>query len=614
MIIINDINKILYLLSPKEKKQTCILMCAIVLMGIFEVVGVTSVLPFMKSLSETNLAEHNTYIKWFYNIFHFSNDNQLKTFLGVFVVVALFVSNAFAALTMWGLYHFTYRRNHTISQRLLDNYISRPYEYFLNSNSSDLSKNILSEVQQVVDGVFVPGMQMLAKLVVSIFLLSALFIVNPTVAFIVVLAVGFAYLIIYQLFRSRLVRIGNLRVRANRDRFRAIADLIGGIKDIKLLGRENSFLNLFTKSSVDYASCQVSNQVISMMPRHLIEFMIFGGVMAVVLYILTISGNISDVLPTVIFFAFACYRMMPAIQQVYVSVTKVSYNWPALDLLYNNYLEGVTMYSKSGYNSSAGDNLPVNAKLAFEKSIALNNLSFSYSESSRYHLNNVNMEIENNRTVALVGKTGCGKTTLVDLIMGILIPHKGHIAIDNVVIGEHNVRLWQRMLGYVPQKIYLSDNSFVKNIAFGVEDGCINRGKVVESAKMANIHEFISALPNGYNTMVGERGIRLSGGQIQRIAIARALYNDPAVLIMDEATSSLDGITEDVVMKAINDLSHRKTIIIIAHRLSTVRNADKIYLMENGSLVSEGTYRDLIKSSQAFRAMAKVDMSKGVAN
>jgi ATP-binding cassette, subfamily B, bacterial PglK len=604
------LKKILFLLSSSEKKQLYLLFFAVMLMAILEVVGVSSIIPFMNALTKPNLAESSRAVRYFYNAFGMTSDTQLKVYLGVFVIIALIASNVMSALTMWALTKFTWMRSYSVSKRLLKDYVDRPYSYFLNINTSDLSKNILSEVHQVVGGVFVPGMRMFARIVVLFFLMATLLVVSPLVTIVMMVIISSSYIMLYGMFRRKLKRVGHVRVISNGERFRAVANLFGGIRDIKILNREKSFLDAFSSSSKTFANCIISNQVIGMLPRYVMQSVVFVGVVSSVLYYFVVKGNISSVLPIMVFFAFACYRMMPAVQQIFESATKLRFNYAAVDKLYNDVIENrqsVVVLDEEPH--------PEEGRLVrVAGDIRLSNVVFKYPNSDIYAINNISLNITKNTTVALVGETGCGKTTLVDVIMGLLSPDAGYISVGDLVINDTMIKAWQKNIGYVPQNIYISDASVRENIAFGIEPSKINKSRVEEVANIANVSEFIKGLPGGYDTVVGERGIRLSGGQLQRIGIARALYSDPDVLIMDEATSALDGITEDVVMLAIDKLSHEKTIILIAHRITTVKDADKIYLMENGKIISEGEYQDMMEKSQTFRSMAKVDMSRSFKN
>jgi len=311
------------------------------------------------------------------------------------------------------------------------------------------------------------------------------------------------------------------------------------------------------------------------------------------LYLMAQSGSFASALPIIALYAFAGYRLMPALQQIYGALTSLRFAGPALDALHQDLMS----------LQPAGPNTQQPA-MPLTQAITLNNIVYRYPNAATPTLKSISLSIPAKSTVGLVGTTGSGKTTTVDLILGLLDAQEGTLAIDGQPITDHNKRAWQRAIGYVPQQIYLADDSVAANIAFGIEPEQIDLAAVERAAKIANLHEFvISDLPQGYATTVGERGVRLSGGQRQRIGIARALYHNPQVLILDEATSALDNLTEQAVMEAVHNLGHEITIILIAHRLSTVRECDQIFLLEKGELKGSGIYDELTASSQQFKAM-----------
>jgi ABC-type multidrug transport system fused ATPase/permease subunit len=307
------------------------------------------------------------------------------------------------------------------------------------------------------------------------------------------------------------------------------------------------------------------------------------------------GGNANEVIPILSLYAFAGYRLMPALQQIYGGMTAVKYNMPALQLIIKDLREC--------------DNTTTNKKdlvgsVAFKKSLYLESINFCYEGTNKNILTNLNLEIQCRTTVGIVGSTGSGKTTLVDIVLGLLTQNSGNIFVDNIQINSDNISLWQEHLGYVPQSIFLTDDTIERNIAFSLSDSEIDSSKIKKASKIAELDSFINELPNKYKTYVGERGVRLSGGQRQRIGIARALYNNPDLLVFDEATSSLDGVTENAIVDAIHNLSNKKTIIMIAHRLSTVKECDIIYVLENGSIVDSGKYDKLISENEYFKKVA----------
>ena len=367
-------------------------------------------------------------------------------------------------------------------------------------------------------------------------------------------------------------------------RFTAVSEVFGAIKEIKVGGLEQKYINDFSNSAKIFANSQASARIIGQLPRYFLEALAFGGILLIIIYMMTQTGSFNNVLPIVSLYVFAGYRLMPALQQIYVSSTSLSFVSASLDKLYDD-LKNLKLVNK---NQNHG-------VLAINKKITLKNVYYNYPGTSRTALKDINLTIAAKSNVGIIGSTGSGKTTTVDIILGLLEPQKGMLEVDEKIITKQNVRSWQRSVGYVPQHIYLSDDTVAANIAFGVEPKNINQDMIEKSAKIAELHKFvIDELPKQYQTIIGERGIRLSGGQRQRIGIARALYHNPQVLIFDEATSALDNQTEQAVMDAVKNLGKDNTIILIAHRLSTVKNCDIVFKLENGKLVDQGSFDEII--------------------
>lgn len=592
--------KLLFLLSSKERKQAGLLLLMILIMALLDMIGVASILPFMAVLTNPTLIETNSVLNTMFtasSVFGVENSEQFLFTLGILVLVLLVISLSFKALTAYLQARFVQMRQYSIGKRLVEGYLNQPYSWFLNRNSADLGKTILSEIEIVVGGGITPVMELIAKGAIAIFLLSLLIITDPKLSIIVGVSLGGFYGIIYKLARNYLTRIGDERLKDNKMRFTSISEAFGAAKEVKVGGLEKIYIKRFSDPAQNYARNLASAKVISQLPRFALEAIAFGGVMLVILYLMTKTGSFNSALPIISLYVFAGYRLMPALQQIYNSFNAITFVSPSIDKLYND------IKSLKSFNL-----LNQQSILPLEDKITLKNIHYNYPDSSRTTLKNLNIEIPAKTTVGLVGSTGSGKTTTVDIILSLLEPQKGSLEVDNQVIKMHNSRAWQRSIGYVPQQIYLSDNTIAANIAFGVETKDIDQDLVEKVSKIANLHEFvIKELPNKYQTTIGERGVRLSGGQRQRIGIARALYHDPKVLILDEATSALDNLTEKAVMDAVNNLSKNLTIILIAHRLSTVKKCDKIYLLEKGELKNEGTFEDLIKADDNFRLAVKMN-------
>lgn len=593
----------------------------ILVMAFLDTIGVASIMPFMSVLGNPEVVETNPWLNLVYTRLGFTSPRDFLFFLGLIVFVILVLSIAFKALTQYVLLRFTHMRNYSLSCRLFKGYLGRPYTWFLNRHSADLGKSILSEVQQVINGVMIPFMQLLAHGVVAVFLVVLLILVDPVLAVVIALVLGGAYALIYLTIRRYLSRIGTDRVLANKERFQVAQEALGGIKEVKIFGREMPFFSRFVDPSLRFARHQATNAILSQLPRFALEIMAFGGILILALFLFRTHGDFSRILPLLAVYAFAGYRLLPALQAVYSHLSKLRFALPALDSLYQDIRQfqdelGLTRQEKL-------------APLVPEQSITLNDITFTYPGAHSPALKGLNLDIPARTTVGLVGSTGSGKTTTVDIILGLLQPQSGQLLIDDfpifgsspdnrspitaspdnrTLITDNTLRSWQRTLGYVPQHIYLADDTVAANIAFGIPPQEIDMQAVEKAAKIAELHEFVTTeLSKGYNTLVGERGVRLSGGQRQRIGIARALYHDPAVLIFDEATSALDNLTEKAVMQAVHNLGKAKTIILIAHRLSTVEKCDQIFVLEHGHLVAQGTYDELLESNQEFRRMAVVN-------
>ncbi len=593
----NLINKILDLLSYQERKRAAVLLGLILLMALLDMLGVASILPFIAVLANPEIIETNSFLNKAYELTNFigvNSSEEFLFFLGVAVFLILVISLAFKALTTYVQIRFVLMRECSIGKRLIEGYLHQPYGWFLNRHSADLGKTILSEVGAVIGGGMLPLMTLLAQGSVAVALLVLLLIVDPLLAMTVGLVLGAFYFGIFILMSGLLGRLGHIRVKANQERFNAIIEAFGAVKEVKVGGLERVFIDRFSSSAMTYAKTQATSQVISQLPRFFLEAVAFGGLLLVILYLLAQSQSFSEALPIIALYAFAGYRLMPALQQIYSAFTQLRFAGPSLQVLHKD-LTSLNVSEKSTSQIHP---------FHIEREIKLNSISYSYPNSGREVLKNIDLIIQAKSTVGFVGSTGSGKTTTIDLILGLLQPQSGEILIDGNVITEFNLRSWQKVIGYVPQQIYLADSTIAENIAFGVDLSDIDLDAVQRAAKIANLHDFVEKeLPDGYQTKVGERGVRLSGGQRQRIGIARAMYHDPQVLIFDEATSALDNLTEQLVMEAVKKLEHQITIIIIAHRLSTVRDCDQIFLLDHGVLEGFGRYEELIKSNEKFQKM-----------
>jgi len=591
--------KLFVLLSPRERQMLYLLFGATIIAAIIDVAGIVSIMPFMAMVANPDIIQTNRWLYWAYTFFHFTTPSRFLFSLGILVLGLLILNNLFKALFAWMQLRYGYMREYSLSRRLLTRYLSQPYIFFLNRNTSELSRNILSVVGTVIGSVLRPCLSIAEKTVSSIFILILLLFVDPLLAITTALVLGSIYGAIYIIVRKKLSLWGRQSVEATLYRYKLSSEAMSGIKDLKVLGREHYFLDRFAAYCRQYARYASKSGTIGLIPMYSLEVLAFGGILCIVLYFLALKQNLVQVLPLIALYAFAAKRLMPALQGIFAGISTIRYNLASLDVLYDDFITTVEADSKQ-------DGASAITPLAFARSLELKNITFAYPNREEQVVHDLSLSIQANTTVGFVGSTGSGKTTLIDIVLGLLMPQAGQLLVDGIPVDDRNLVQWQQNLGYVPQHIFLSDDTVMRNIAFGIPDEHINHEKVINAAHIANIDTFIrTELPSGYNTLIGERGVRLSGGQRQRIGIARALYHDPKALILDEATSALDGITEAAVMDAIHALSTQKTIIMIAHRLTTVKDCDVIYVLEDGRIATQGTYAELINSSDEFRAMAR---------
>lgn len=589
--------QLFFILDARERRRFLLLLGMVVVMGLFEVVGVASILPFLAVLAEPEAARSNPYLARIYETLRFDDTQSFLIFLGVASFLMLLLSVLVRVGTLYAIVRFSNLRNYSISTRLLGTYLRQPYVWFLHRHSANLGKSVLSEVDKVVGGALIPTLRVTAYTISTVFIVGFLVAIQPVVAITAALVLGGAYGLIYLATRRYLTHLGRIRLQANSERFKIAQEAMGGIKEVKLLGLEETYLARFSMPARRMAETASAGQIIGELPRYLLELMAFGGMLLLILVMLFAgTGTLAEILPILGLFAFAGLRMLPAVQQIYHSMAQIRLAKPTLDALHRDISEA---------SASAGQRNGAHPPLPLRRSLDLVDVHYAYPQAGRMALNGLSLSVAARTTVGIVGGTGAGKTTAVDLILGLLWPDRGELRIDGAPLSPDKLRSWQNNVGYVPQSIFLTDDTVSANIALGIPEDRRDQAAVERAAHLAELHDFVVGnLPQKYQTLVGERGVRLSGGQRQRIGIARALYRDPEVLILDEATSALDNLTERAVMDAVRNIGHSKTIIMIAHRLTTVRDCDVIFFLENGVVAAVGSYDDLIENCENFRLMA----------
>lgn len=592
------IKQLFSLLTDRQLKQFYTLQVLVVVMAFTELLGIASIAPFMALVGDISILDTNSIFAKLYQLSGLNNPIDFLFYAGVIVLIMLTFSTIVSMFTVWKLSIFGARIGTEIADRLYTYYMRQSWQFHASGSSAQLTKQVSTEAARISVGIVQPLMQMNAKVVLALFISISIVIYDPIVAILGLSIFSLAYFILYRLVRKKLVSNGQKLSQVATDRFRLMNEGFGGIKDVLLLNRSHDFIERFQDSGKVYARAQGTNIAISQVPRYFIELIAFGAMISLVLVLIKLhSGNLGEVLPILAVYALAAFKLLPALQQIYSSISQIKGNVAAFDAVKDDLEQSFESQKVVSYSSKS-------TPIYIKKAITLNNIEFSYPGKDRPAVNGVNMAIPVNSVVGLVGSSGSGKSTLIDLLLGLLTPQQGTLCVDDVTITPENKRLWQDLLGFVPQSIFLSEGSIAENIAFGLPINDIDMSQVMNAVALAHLTELVEDLPNGVNTKVGERGVQLSGGQRQRIGIARALYHRAEVLVFDEATSALDGITEKIVMDAIHEFSGKKTIIMIAHRLKTVEKCDIIYLMKQGNIVDSGTYKELLEKNHEFRQMA----------
>jgi ABC-type bacteriocin/lantibiotic exporter with double-glycine peptidase domain len=591
--------KLRRLLTPRERRNSLLVMGTMIALGPLEAAGVASVAPLLAVIVNPAVVQSNAFLGSLYQKLGFSDVNSFLLFLAAVVFVLVISRIALTTLVQYMIVRYSNGLTYSLSTRLLETYLQKPYVWFLNRHSVDLGKGVLSEVDEVTTGTVVPALQFFSCLVAALSVIAVLIAADPTVAALVITTLAAAYSAVYLGVRKYLRWLGRDRFVANRERYQVAIEVLAAIKEVKVSGLETAYLNRFRDPANRFARRKAVAKLIGMVPRSAFEIVAQGGLLIVLMVLLGWSGrdNFSSVVPMLGLYAFAGLRLIPALQEIYSTLAKIGFGHAALDRLYGD----LVSTARPTHPPRPREVVP----LPLHQDLELRGVTYAYPNATRPALADISLRIPARTTVGFVGATGAGKTSLVDVILGLLEPQRGEVLVDGTSIYPDNIRAWQRSIGYVPQNIFLADDTVSGNIAFGVSRDKIDMQEVERAARCAELHAFVvDGLPDGYQTKIGERGIRLSGGQRQRIGIARALYHDPDVLIFDEATSALDNLTEKAVMDAIRNLTHLKTILVIAHRLSTVRPCDRIFLLDRGQLKTAGTYDELLAHDAGFKKLA----------
>jgi ABC-type multidrug transport system fused ATPase/permease subunit len=577
--------KLLFLLSSNQKRQIILLSFLLLFGVILEMFGLGLMLPILTLILTKDVGSEYPLIKPFLNFLGNPSQQQL-VIGGMALLIAFYILKMFFILFLnWRQAIFTSHLSSELSQKLFTGYLKMPYAFHLQRNSSQLISNIQGEIS-IFTTVTQAAMSLQTELSIVLGVSAMLIYLEPLGATLVTFFLGISAFGFHRLTANKLLDWGGKRQKYDLQLNKDLMQGLNGVKDVKLLGREDYFLFKYGHSNIGKAYIATRQLTLLQFPRVYLELLAVIGMACLVIMMMVQNKPLEFLIPTLGIFVSAAFRMIPSLNRIMASTATIRYAQPVVNLIYDEF--------KIVDIEPA---LKVKQDINFLSEIRLESIVFKYQSVNSNALKGVSIVIKKGETIGFIGPSGSGKSTLVDVILGLLQPNSGSILIDGFDI-QKNLRGWQDQIGYVPQSIYLTDDSIQSNIAFGVPVDQIDKSAVLGAIRAAQLNEFISSLPEGINTIVGERGVRLSGGQRQRIGIARALYNNPEILVMDEATSALDTGTESGVMQSITALKGIKTIVIVAHRLSTVENCDYLYRFENGRVVESGTPSQILGSSK----------------
>ncbi|MEO1775683.1 MAG: ABC transporter ATP-binding protein [Pseudomonadota bacterium] len=588
------------MLSPREQVNAMKVLALMMLSALASAAMIGSIFPFLSVFADPAKIEENDLLAWAYERGGFASSYEFLIALGLLSAAIILISNVILMIKVWAVSRYAQMRVHSLSRRLLARYLTQPYMFFVNRHSSDMSSNILQEAQFVVGDFLRPMADILSAIFTFTAVVMMLMLIEPVVATATIVTLGLLYGTIFGVTRRYVRRMGQRRAKANAARYRIAGEVLSGIKDVKLLGRETAYLDRFTTPSEEMARMQARVTVLTQVPRHAMHAIAFGSIVILCLALvkpedLEDRTALSEIIPIIGILAFGGQRLMPEFQRLYQSITRMTAGAAALERVYRD-------ISRESAQRLVRHEPP---RLGLRQDLVLDQIGFTYPGSDRPGLSGVQLRVQAGERIGIVGSSGAGKTTLADIILGLLTPDAGDILVDGQAVTPSTLRSWQRTVGYVPQDIFLIDATLAENIALGLQADEIDRSRVELSARIAQLEKFaLSELPKGYDTLIGERGVRLSGGQRQRIGIARALYHNADLIVFDEATSALDNLTEAEVMASIEALPGDKTIMMIAHRLSTVKVCDRILVMDAGRVAGIGTWDELIADNPAFRALS----------
>ena len=572
------VSRFLYLFEEGGRRKAWLILFLMLGGALLEGVGVGIILPFIGIVTDPGMLQRNRVLNVIYEALGHPSYSRFLFWACLLLLAVYVLKNLFLVVMYYLNNRYVYYQYAALADRLLNAYLRAPYTFHLQRNSAELLKNILIEASQVFGQVLVPIFTIMIEGLVALVLVIVLFAAEPVSALASLGLLGMLTAVLYSRTKNLMTELGLRQQQNYRGMFQWVNQGLGGAKEAKVLGRESFFLEAFSKNSESFAGAVSRYQASLQYPRLVIETIAVTGVLLIVMVMLAQHRKPQELLPIIAVFAMASFRLMPSLSRVINAVQTIRFNTPSIDVVYKDLmlLEGPQAVGR--VQKIASDKTP---RRAFRQSIVLKDVTYRYPGAVEPALKRISMTIPRGASVAITGPSGAGKTTLADVILGLLLPESGEIFVDGNNIHD-DLAQWQSRIGYVPQTTFLCDDTIRRNIAFGLKDSEIDEERVRNAVELSQLREFIEALPQGLDAPIGERGVRISGGQRQRLGIARAVYHGPEILVMDEATSSLDDATESEVNKAIERLRGEKTLIIIAHRASTIKNCTALVRIDGG--------------------------------
>jgi ATP-binding cassette subfamily B protein len=594
--LVQDLRQLLTFVSRRRRRQLIGLLGLMVVSSLSEMVSLGAVFPFLGALSNPDQVLNAPAWQPLLMALGVTSQAQLVYWLAFAFIVAAIVANGLRWLTINVKVRLSAAIGSDLSNQIYQTTLQQPYSFHVRYNSSDLMQTITTDTNALTTSILTPLLTILTNILLSFSLIGALILIDGRIALGAAVILGGSYVMIYQVRKRLLKRNSKIIAAAGQNRIKAVQEGLGGIREVLIADHQDYFQQTFQRAEAAFKRAKAKNTLVAQTPKYIMEAIAMSAI-ALLALALGRNGDFSQAVPVLGSLSLGAKRLLPTLQELFRSIATVQGARTSLDRALVALKRPVDPLLRL---PGAIEPLPL------DRDLRLENIWFRYSEDADWVLRDLNLTIPTRSTVAFVGSTGSGKSTTADLIMGLLQPQKGTIRVDGLPLEGKRLRQWQRSIAHVPQSIFLIDATIAENIAFGIPKKQIDFKQVRKAARLAQVDDYISQLPAGYHSYVGERGIRLSGGQRQRIGIARALYREASVIVFDEATSALDNATEKEVMSAINGLSRQITVILIAHRLSTVEKCDAIFELNLGRLISEGNYEELISKSASFRSMAAI--------